>query len=54
MDHVTKNVIEWNRNSVRRATLRLQRARTEAERRTVTNDIRRFEDNIEALQGVEQ
>lgn len=51
MHFTIKNAIDWNRNAVRRATSRLQRARTEAEKATATADIHRYEDNIEFLKG---
>lgn len=51
MDYLTKNAIDWNRNAIRRATGRRQRARAEADKAVAEKDIARYEDNIEFLQG---
>lgn len=51
MDHVTKNVIDWNRRAANRALTRARRADTEDARLAAQADLTRHQGNIEFLEG---
>lgn len=51
MHFTIRNAIAWQRHAIQRTRRYLARARSEEQRLTYRNDLRRYEGNIAALEG---